>query len=92
MPPSNLVSVMHISCFSATAAGSGKRQLVRTGTCTAALSQKANGYNAPANNKSFEKLVDDLCMYFVFLFSRRELLGAVLNLCAELCEVEMLTG
>lgn len=65
MSLSDLVSLMHISCFPATAAGSGKRQLVRTGTCTAALSQKANGYNAPANNKSLESVCDVLCMCFI---------------------------
>lgn len=69
MSPSDLFSLMHTSCFSATTAGSGKRQLVRTGTCPAALSQNANGYNAPANNKSFESICDILCMYCIPLFS-----------------------
>lgn len=33
-------------------------------------SKKANGYNAPANNKSFESICDVLCMYCIPLFSQ----------------------
>lgn len=59
----NLFFGFENACYSwryATATGSGKRQLVRTGTCPAALSQKANGYRAPANNRAIGNLREGL--------------------------------